>query len=121
VQGSTGGEIKTRLEIIRKWLKDENDHLPHDHPDRRPRVLVNPKCKMLIHEMDAYRYPKTKDEQTNEPENPLKKDDHAPEALGRFFKGHFGDEAVQAPPTVRKVRSTRGPRTVNPRRRARQS
>jgi hypothetical protein len=120
VQGNTGGEIKTRLEIIRKWLKDENEHLDFNHPDRRPRLLVNPRCKMLIHEMDAYRYPKTKDEQTNEPENPLKKDDHAPEALGRFFKGHFGDEAVQAPPVMRRVRATRGPRTVTPRRKARQ-
>lgn len=113
----TGGEIKTRLELIRKWLKDENEHLDYDHPDRRPRLLVNPKCKMMISEMDAYRYPKTRDEQINEKEEPLKKDDHAPEALGRFFKGYFGDEAVTAPPMMRKVRSTRGPRTVSRKRR----
>lgn len=117
VQGGTGGEIKDRLEIIRKWLKDENDHLAIDHPERRPRLLVNPRCKMLIHEMDAYRYPKTKDEQTNEPENPLKKDDHAPEALGRFFMGHYGIEATHASPVMRKVKSTRGPRAVARRRR----
>lgn len=117
VQGGTGGEIKTRLELIRKWLKDENEHLDFSHPDRRPRVLVNPRCKMLIHEMDAYRYPKSREEQTNEPENPMKKDDHAPEALGRFFMGHFGAEAV-TPPVMRRVRSTRGPRAVARRRRA---
>lgn len=118
VQSGTGGEIKTRLEIIRKWLKDENSHLPMDHEERRPRLMVSPRCKKLIYEMDAYRYPKTKDEVTNEPENPLKKDDHAPEALGRFFVGHFGAEAVQAPPVVRKVKTAR--RTpVNPKRRTR--
>lgn len=117
VQGATGGEIKTRLELIRKWLKDENPHLDFDHPDRRPRLMVNPRCKKLIFEMDAYRYPKTKDEQTNEPEAPLKKDDHAPEALGRFFAGHFGEKAVQAPPQARRVRTSRGPRTVSRRRR----
>jgi hypothetical protein len=116
-QSGTGGEIKERLEIIRKWLKDENEHLSIDDVGRRPRLVVNPRCKHLIYEMDAYRYPKTKDEQTNEPENPLKKDDHAPEALGRFFRGHFGVEAVQAPPTVRQYKTSRGPRTVNPRRR----
>jgi len=126
VQSGTGGEIKERLEIIRKWLKDENDHLPfpadmNDYSGRRPRLLVNPKCKMLIHEMDAYRYPKTKDEQNaiNEPENPMKKDDHAPEALGRFFRGHFGLRAVQADPVVRQMKTSRGPRTVSRRRRVR--
>lgn len=119
-QTGTGGEIKTRLELIRKWLKDENEHLDYDHPERRPRLLVHPRCTMLISEMDAYRYPETKDEQSsNAKEEPLKKDDHAPEALGRFFKGYFGDEAVNAPPVVRKVRATRGPRTVNRRRKAR--
>lgn len=119
VQGHTGGEIKTRLEIIRKWLKDENPHLPIGHVARRPRVQVNPRCKHLIFEMDAYRYPKSRDEQTNEPENPLKKDDHAPEALGRFFMGHFGEQAVQAPPQQRQFKTSRGPRTVSRRRRVR--
>lgn len=128
VQGGTGGEQKTRLELIRKWLKDENDHLPHPAPEemqnydyygRRPRLLVNPKCKHLIYEMDAYRYPKSKNEETNEKEKPMDKDDHAPEALGRFFAGHFGESAVQAPPVVRQVKTSRGPRTVTRRRRAR--
>lgn len=116
VQGDTGGEIKDRLEIIRKWLKDENPHLDITHPDRRPRIIVNPKCKHLIYEMDAYRYPKTKDEETNEKEAPLKKDDHAPEALGRFMRGHFGLQATQAPPQMRRMKVSRGPRTTARRR-----
>lgn len=118
-QSGTGGEIKERLELVRKWLKDENTHIPIGEAGRRPRLRVHPRCKHLIFEMDAYRYPKTKDEQTNEPENPLKKDDHAPEALGRFFRGHFGVEATQAPPTIRQYKTSRGPRTVTRRRRAR--
>jgi hypothetical protein len=120
VQGDTGGEIEERLELIRKWLKDENPHLDITHPDRRPRILVSPRCKHLIYEMDAYRYPKTRnEEESNEKEKPLKKDDHAPEALGRFMRGHYGMQAVQAPPTSRSIRTSKGPRTVTRRRRAR--
>jgi hypothetical protein len=107
VMGNTGGEIKDRLELIRRWLKDENPHLDITHQDRRPKLLVSPKCKHLMHEMDAYRYPKTKDEGLTAPEKPLSKDDHTPEALGRFFKGHFG-QAVQGPTTVHKARMSRG-------------
>lgn len=118
-QSGTGGEIKDRLELIRKWLKDENDHLPYEHPERRPRLRVSPKCKMTIAEMDAYRYPKTRDEQIkNEDENPMKKDDHTPEALGRFFISYFGKAAISAAPVVRKVRTSRGPRAAHQRRRA---
>lgn len=44
---------------------------------------------MLVSEMNAYRYPQSRNE-LNENELPMKKDDHAPEALGRFFAGYFG-------------------------------
>lgn len=118
VQTGTGGELKERLELIRKWLKEENPHLEWGHPDRRPRLLVSPRCKHFLYEFDAYRYPKTKDEEASSPkEEPLKKDDHTPEALGRFMRGHFGLPAITPPPTSRRVRTERGPRTANPRRR----
>lgn len=107
VMGNTGGEIKDRLELIRRWLKDENTHLDITHPDRRPKLIVAPKCKHMHFEMDAYRYPKTKAEGTTAPEKPLDKDDHTPEALGRFFAGHYGD-AVGGPTTVSKARVSRG-------------
>lgn len=110
VMGNTGGEIKDRLELIRRWLKDENPHLPMTHQDRRPKLLVSPKCKYLMREMDLYRYPKTKDEGSEQPEKPMAKDNHAPEALGRFFKGHFDVSAIQAPPKQHKARMTRGRR-----------
>lgn len=107
VAGSTGGELKTRLELIRRWLKDENAHLPDDNPERRPRLLVDRSCTMLIKEMDAYRYPEKKSDINGETENPMKKDDHAPEALGRFFAGHYGAEAAGGRPRQAKARTSR--------------
>lgn len=108
--GNTGGELKTRLELIRKWLKDENDHLPYDHVDRIPRLTVDPQCKNMIKEMGEYRYPETKNEATESPEHPLKKYDHTPEALGRLMRGHFGEEAVGARPKQQKAQFSRGRR-----------
>lgn len=108
VMGNTGGELRHRLELIRRWLKDENPHLDIAHPDRRPRMVVSPKCKYLIKEMDAYRYPKSKDEQVESSEKPMKANDHTPEALGRFFAGHFGTAPVQAPGQSAQARMSRG-------------
>lgn len=108
VMGNTGGELRHRLELIRRWLKDENPHLDVDHPDRRPKMMVSPRCKYFIKEMDAYRYPQTKEEGAEAPEKPLAKDNHTPEALGRFFAGHFGLEAIKGAPRVRKARMSRG-------------
>jgi hypothetical protein len=44
--------------------------------------------------MGEYRYPENKSETKNEPEAPLKKDDHTPEALGRFMIGHFDQSQI---------------------------
>jgi len=90
-RSGTGGTIQQRLDLIRKALKPIPSHLPIGHPERQPRLLINRKCKNTIREFGAYRYPENKREQdSNDPENPLKKDDHTPEALGRFFAGYFG-------------------------------
>jgi hypothetical protein len=44
--------------------------------------------------MNDYRYKETAEQSAlkdrNAPEEPMKKDDHSPEALGRFFSGYFG-------------------------------
>lgn len=85
----TGGELKHRLEMIRQALKV----IPgHGRPeDNRPRMMIDRSCQGLIYEMNEYRYPDDKEEaKTNSPENPMKKDDHGPEALGRFFRGYYG-------------------------------
>lgn len=91
--GGTGGELKHRLDSIRAALKYRNVHLPDGHWQKVPRLMFDRKCTSTIQDFLNYRYPEKKSQQdSNAPENPLKKDDHAPEALGRFFAGHFGTE-----------------------------
>lgn len=87
--GGTGGELSTRLRYIRAAMKVRNVHLPWGHPDRRPKLRINRRCKNTIREFGLYRYPDTRNE-SNEQEKPMKKDDHTPEALGRFYAGHYG-------------------------------
>lgn len=88
-RGGTGGEIRWRVDAIRERLKWRYAHLPHDAPDNRPFLLFDRKCKRTINDMQEYRYPEKKSEVGDAPENPMKKDDHGPEALGRFFAGMF--------------------------------
>lgn len=96
-KGSTGGELKHRLEYIRRWLKPGPAHAPEEK--QKPKLFVDRSCKNLIREFDSYRYPDDPgDDSDKKPrEEPLKKDDHTPEALGRFFRGYYG-----APGTDRK-------------------
>jgi hypothetical protein len=89
----TGGLLNNRLRFIRAALKERNTHLPYGDPERQPMLFINRRCKETIREFGTYRYPQTSEEAADrgkEPsENPLKKDDHTPETLGRFFAGHF--------------------------------
>lgn len=95
--GGTGGELEVRLRLIRAMLKERNTHLPFGHPDRKPRLFINRHCSNFIREFNDYRYPKTAAEAaergSNAPEKPMKKDDHTPEALGRFMVAYFGTGA----------------------------
>jgi hypothetical protein len=91
VLGGTGGELKPRIEAIQQKLKPRNPHLPWGHPERQPWLLADRTCEHLAFEMDAYRWPQTQGEArggSKGPQRPLDKDDHAPEALSRFFAGH---------------------------------
>jgi hypothetical protein len=101
----TGGELTNRLRIIRSALKVRNLHLEEGHPQRLPRLLINRRCTNTIREMNDYRYPKTLQEaeksDKNPKENPMKKDDHTPEALGRFFVGYFGMPSAEERVIVR--------------------
>lgn len=89
---NTGGEIKIRLALIRKALKVQNLHLPLSDSERRPRLMIDrTHCQTLIWEMrEGYKWPERKSQQRSDSENPLDKDNHGVEALGRFFRGHFG-------------------------------
>lgn len=92
--GNTGGELKERLRLIRKWLDIDPKvkHLPINYPERLPRLFVDPlKCPNFVREFNDYRYPENKsDADKNDAELPKKVDDHTPEAVGRFFAGFFG-------------------------------
>lgn len=97
VMGGTGGPRKDRLDLIRRWLKPQlvtGDAFVPDlqqQPTTTPKLMIDRSCTELIREMNDYRYPENKNEEKNtESEEPLKEDDHTPEALGRFFMGHFG-------------------------------
>ena len=95
--GGTGGEINVRLRYIREALKDMNTHLPEDDPLRHPKLLFDRKCKYTIRDMLIYRYPQTSSESLRNPSDlPLKKDDHGPEALGRFYRGRYGDPVLSS-------------------------
>lgn len=85
----TGGEIKHRVDAIRKRLKMSHPDKPID--EDRPFLMFDRKCSKTINDFLNYRYPDTPAGiDRNAPENPLKKDDHGPEALGRFFAGYYG-------------------------------
>ncbi len=90
VRNNTGGEIKNRLALIRSALKPRPFELPDDHPEKLPALVVDRSCTKLIWEMrEGYRWPEHKGENRNDSEIPLDKDNHGPEALGRFYKGHM--------------------------------
>lgn len=85
----TGGPLKHRLEYIRRALKVRPEHGRPE--DQRPQIYIDTSCTGLIDEMgNGYRYPSKKSEVRPNPEEPIDKDNHGPEALGRLFRGHFG-------------------------------
>lgn len=89
-RGGTGGPIKTRLALIRRALKERNQHLPIGHLDRQPALKIDRSCKELIWELqEGYRWPERRSEVKNDDENPLDKNNHGCEALGRYFRGRF--------------------------------
>lgn len=97
--GGTGGELNIRINLIRQALrKGRIDYnatgLTEANSDKwRPQLMIDRSCTGLRRDMLAYRYPERKeDAETSRDrfELPLKRDDHGPEALGRFMVGRFG-------------------------------
>jgi len=82
--------VRERIDWIRKYLAWGSG------PGRSGVALTieRNRCPNTIREFGEYRYPETAeqaaDRNRSAPENPQKKDDHTPEALGRFFSGRFG-------------------------------
>ena len=84
IRTNTGGEINDRDRETNKLLKRKGN-------EQKPGIIFNKeRCQQLAWEMrTGYRWPEHKNENKNAPENPLDKDNHGPEALGRFVKGHL--------------------------------
>jgi hypothetical protein len=80
--------------LIRRALKENNDHLPAGHVDRKPTLMIDRSCQQLSWEMrEGYKWPEHRSQVRSDSEHPLDKDNHATEALGRFFRGHYGTPA----------------------------
>jgi hypothetical protein len=78
------------MRMIRRALKTKPEHLPEDHPERQPGLLVDRSCTALIWEMrEGYRWPEGRGDGKNSSEIPLDDNNHGPEALSRYFKGHL--------------------------------
>lgn len=89
-RNNTGGEIMPRVRLIRQSLKLKPEHLPDDHPEKLPGLMVDRSCTKLIWEMrEGYRWPESRGDGKNASEIPLDDNNHGPEALGRFYKGHM--------------------------------
>lgn len=105
---NTGGPLKDRLALIRSAMKLRPVHAPPE--DQKPALLVDRSCTKLAWEArEGYRWPMHKSEVKNDSELPVDKDNHGPEALGRFFKGYFGvTEPEHRGSRQRKARVGRG-------------
>lgn len=79
--------LEDRIEWIRRGLKlNPNTGMPG--------LTIHRRCVNTIREFGAYRYPETAEQAAERGrsarEAPLDKDNHTPEALGRFYSGFFG-------------------------------
>lgn len=102
---NTGGEIKIRNAMIRSRLKPRPAHAPVEEQQAQI-VFDRDRCTHLAWEMrEGYRWPEHKNEQKNESEIPLDKDNHGPEALGRFIHGYFSATATGDEPVTRQSRA----------------
>jgi hypothetical protein len=107
VLGGTGGPLKPRINGIMNKLRFRNPHLPWDHPERVPWLRFDRTCTYSRYEMDAYRWPeKRKSVRADAPQLPEDKDNHVPEALGRFFAGYGWAEDKETVVTRGAVRGT---------------
>lgn len=108
-RGGTGGEIALRVKMMRKLLRTQRpDHPGVESGDRWPQLAVDRSCVALAWEMrEGWRWPEHQSEVKNDSENPLDKDNHGPEALGRFVKGYFGAVTVERRTRQRRVKMRR--------------
>lgn len=106
VKTNTGGEVNDRDRATNQLLKPKG-------PLKEPGIIFDKeRCnrypKSLAWEMGrGYRWPEHKSETKNASENPLDKDNHGPEALGRFVRGHLGATIQRRTSRQSKVKARR--------------
>lgn len=85
--GAGSIDLADRIEWIRRGLKYKTEL-------GGPSLTIHPRCTNMIREMNAYKYPETAaqagERGRSAREAPMDKDNHCPEALGRFYSGLFG-------------------------------
>lgn len=96
IRTNTGGELIDRIRATNKLLKPKGNlkqpgiFFDKDGCSKYTGNGQSGTPNSLAWEMKTgYRWPEHKSETKNASENPIDKDDHGPEALGRFVKGHL--------------------------------
>lgn len=110
VKTNTGGMINDRDRLTNNMLKLRTSQKPGAHTgDMQPGMIFNrERTQQLAWEMrSGYRWPEHKSETKNASENPMDRDNHGPEALGRFTWGHFGNHESRRTSRQGRVRSRR--------------
>ena len=116
IRTNTGGEIIDRIRPMNNLLKVKTSIVPN-----RPGIIFNKeRCtkyrgngspgmpNSLAWEMrTGWRWPEHKSETKNSSETPLDKDNHGPEALSRFVKGHLGKDDRRRTSRQSRVKSRR--------------
>jgi hypothetical protein len=103
---NTGGDLSTRISLIRRGLKVRDIDPVTMRPLGMPDIMIDRnQCKELAWEMrEGYRWPEHRSETRNPGENPLDKDNHGVEALGRFMRGRYVPEGTRAETTLATAR-----------------
>lgn len=87
--GNTGGKLKNRLTLIRSALKG------HAITGKR-RLMIDRSCTQLAWEMrEGYKWPEHRSQVSSDSEEPMDKDNHGVEALGRYFRGMYTAPAAE--------------------------
>jgi hypothetical protein len=84
----SSGDVRLRNALIRTALKPIPEHAAPE--DQIPQLVVDRSCVKFAWEMrEGYRWPQKKNEASSDSELPMDRDNHGPEALGRFMHGYF--------------------------------
>lgn len=104
-RGGTGGTLRSRLELIWKALKIKKhlEYLDDSHPEKIASIFFDREntVKTCWEMREGYRWPEHQSDVRSDSENPIDKDNHGPEALGRFMRGYFGPRGTEKSGTGR--------------------